>query len=142
MTDPRSELLPLDATVMVAGVRRVVSRRAGHDRQPILRLEGCDSREQARALAGSELLIERGHAPELGADEWWAEDLEGCRVQDRAEPVGVVRRLLALPSCEVLEVERPGSAPVLLVPLVSDAVREVDVERRVIDIDLGFLGER
>ena len=43
---------------------------------------------------------------------------------DRA--VGTVRRLLALPSCEVLEVERAGGAGELLVPLVSDAVREVD----------------
>ena len=45
-------------------------------------------------------------APELGPDEWWAEDLEGCAVHDGDREVGTVRRLLALPSCEVLEVER------------------------------------
>ena len=49
-------------------------------------------------------------------------------------------RLLALPSCEVLEVDR-GDADPLLVPLVSDAVREVDLKRREIDVDLAFLGE-
>ena len=49
--------------------------------------------------------------------------------------------MLELPSCEVLEVERPDGAGDLLVPLVTDAVREVDIERRVIDIDLEFLGE-
>ena len=48
---------------------------------------------------------------------------------------------LALPSCEVLEVERAQGGDALLVPLVSDAVRLVDVERREIDIDLAFLGE-
>jgi ribosomal 30S subunit maturation factor RimM len=48
--------------------------------------------------------------------------------------------LLELPSCEVLQVER-ASGGELLVPLVSDAVREVDVARRQIDIDLKFLGE-
>ena len=36
----------------------------------------------------------------------------------------------ALPSCEVLEVARRRRRPELLVPLVSDAVRAVDVERR------------
>jgi 16S rRNA processing protein RimM len=51
-----------------------------------------------------------------------------------------VRRLLALPSCEVLEVER-GGAPDLLVPLVRDAVRSVDVAARRIDVDSAFLGE-
>jgi 16S rRNA processing protein RimM len=54
--------------------------------------------------------------------------------------VGVVRQLLELPSCEVLEVQRPEGGD-LLVPLVSDAVREVDLERRAIDVDLHFLGE-
>ena len=39
-----------------------------------------------------------------------------------------------LPSCEVLEV---GD---LLIPLVSDAVRDVDVAGGRIDVDLEFLG--
>ena len=51
-----------------------------------------------------------------------------------------MRELIGLPSCEVLAVERPG-AKELLVPMVSDAIRSVDVERRRIDIDLSFLGE-
>jgi 16S rRNA processing protein RimM len=53
---------------------------------------------------------------------------------------GVVRRMVPLPSCEALEVERTGGGE-LLVPLVRDAVRSVDVERRRIDVDLGFLGD-
>ena len=48
--------------------------------------------------------------------------------------------MLELPSCEVLEVERSDGGD-LLVPLVTDAVREVDLDRRAIDIDLEFLGE-
>ena len=83
----------------------------------------------------------RAHAPELEQDEWWAEDLEGCTVHDGDRPVGTVRRLLGLPSCEVLEVERPQGGDPLLVPLVSDAVRMVDLERHEIDINLAFLGE-
>jgi 16S rRNA processing protein RimM len=50
-----------------------------------------------------------------------------------------VRRMLALPSCEVLEVERDGDD--LLVPLVRDAVRSVDVDAGVVDVDLAFLDE-
>ncbi len=74
-------------------------------------------------------------------DEWFAEDLEGCRVVDGERELGVVRRLLALPSCEVLEVERPGAGD-LLVPMVRDAIRRVDVGARVIDVDAAFLGEQ
>ena len=82
----------------------------------------------------------RSEAPELGPDEWWAEDLEGCAVRDASGGVGTVRRLLALPSCEVLEVRAPTAARDLLVPLVSDAVRAVDVEQRTIEIDLAVPG--
>jgi 16S rRNA processing protein RimM len=133
-------LLKLGLPVTVAGVSRAVTRRGGHDRRVILRVEGCVNRDGAAALRGAELLVERTRAPSLEVDEWWAEDLEGCRVHDGVRPVGVVSRLLALPSCEVLEVSRPEGAA-LLVPLIADAVRTVDIERGMIDIDLGFLGE-
>jgi 16S rRNA processing protein RimM len=91
-------------------------------------------------MRGSQLLVSRVGAPELGPNEWWAEDLEGCEVCRAGLVVGRVRRLLAFPACEVLEVERPGS-PDLLVPLVEDAVREVDLDRSRIEVDLAFLGE-
>jgi hypothetical protein len=48
--------------------------------------------------------------------------------------------LRALPSCEVLEVARARAGD-LLVPLIRDAVRAVDIDARVIDVDLAFLGE-
>ncbi|MBV9915963.1 MAG: 16S rRNA processing protein RimM [Solirubrobacterales bacterium] len=134
-------LLELDRTVLIGERERKIVRRAGTDTRPILRLEGCEDRDAARSLAGAELLVARAQAPELEADEWWAEDLEGCAVSDGDRRIGVVRRLLALPSCEVLEVAREEDAGDLLVPLVSDAVRHVDLERREIDVDLRFLGE-
>jgi 16S rRNA processing protein RimM len=105
-----------------------------------VRLAGHQGRADAEALAGEQLLVERSEALELEPDEWWAQDLEGCTVGDGERHVGIVSRLLALPSCEVLEVARGGGEGDLLVPLVSDAVRSVDVERKRIDVDLSFLG--
>jgi 16S rRNA processing protein RimM len=127
--------------VTIAGRAYAVNRRAGHDTRVILRLVGVTDRDAALTLRGQELRVSRDEAPPLGEDEWWATDLEGCRVSDGATEVGVVARLLALPSCEVLEVQRAAGGPVLLVPLVGDAVRTVDVEAKRIDIDLDFLGE-
>ncbi len=136
-----AELLRAAEHVQVAGTERKVDRRAGHDGRMILRFAGSSNREDAEALRGAELLVSRDQAPELEEDEWWAEDLEGCTVRDGERIVGTVTRLLALPSCEVLEVERTGGGTALLVPLVSDAVRLVDLERNEIDVDLVFLGE-
>lgn len=141
VAEPAPELLTLGARLQVSGLDLRINRRAGTDARPIVRLEGHESRAAAEALRGTELLATRADAPELGADEWWAEDLEGCRVHDDGRAVGTVRQLLALPSCEVLEVARENGGDDLLVPLVADAVREVDLDRREIDVDLRFLGE-
>lgn len=136
--EPRAELLDAGASVSVAGRTLAIERRAGTDARPIVCLEGCHDRTAAEELRGEELLVAREVAPTLGPGEWWAEELEGCRVFDGERDIGVVRRLLALPSCEVLEVERHDQAD-LLVPLVSDAVRGVDVQAARIEIRLAFV---
>jgi 16S rRNA processing protein RimM len=139
-------MLEVGSEVHVGAEPRRVTRLAGTPSRPLMRVEGCERREDAEALTGVELMVARAAAPELGDDEWWAEDLEGCTVRDGERRVGIVSALVALPSCEVLEVQRAmvagaERASPLLVPLVRDAVRSVDIERREIDVDLRFLGE-
>ena len=137
--DARAALLVPGARVRVAGRATDVVRRAGTDERPIVRLEGVESREAAEELRGLELLVPRSAAPPLEDDEWWAEDLVGCRVVDGDRELGRVGRLLPLPSCEALEVT--GGGEEFLVPLVRDAVRSVDVEAKVVDVDVAFLGD-
>jgi 16S rRNA processing protein RimM len=137
VTAPVATLLTLGATVSAGGQVREVVRRAGTDARPIVRLDGCGAREDAEALRGEPLLVARDTAPALGPDEWWAHDLEGCAVTDGDRHVGTVRRLIALPSCEALEVEREQGD--VLVPLVRDAIRAVDPERRRIDVNMAFV---
>ena len=140
VTRPNAQLLQAADSVVVDDRELEITRRAGTDRRVILRLQGHDDLAAVEALRGKDLLVPRTVAPELGPDEWWAEDLAGCTVHDGDREVGTVRRMFELPSCEVLEVERSGGGD-LLVPLVTDAVREVDLDRRTIDVDLRFLGE-
>jgi 16S rRNA processing protein RimM len=54
--------------------------------------------------------------------------------------VGVVGDVLLLPSADLLEVERDTDVN-LLVPLVADAVRSIDLEARRVDVDTRFLNE-
>jgi 16S rRNA processing protein RimM len=130
---PDAELLAGREALLVGGRRLAVTRRAGTAERPILRLEGCSRREDAEALRGAELMVPVGEAPPLEEGEYWARDLAGCRVVDGDREVGVVSRMVALPSCEALEV---GD---LLIPLVRDAIRSVDVEARRIDVDMRFV---
>jgi 16S rRNA processing protein RimM len=131
LADP--SLLAGREAVVVGGQRREVVRRAGTDSRPILRLEGCSRREDAEALRGEALQVPVDEAPPLEEGEFWARDLVGCRVVDGDREVGVVSRMVALPSCEALEV---GD---LLIPMVREAIRSVDVEGRRIDVDMRFV---
>jgi len=116
--------------VVVAGTERRVQRRAGTDAGPLVRLEGVGDREAAGALTGETLFVADERAePEEG--EWLADDLVGCAVAGG----GVVSRVLAGTSCDLLELD-DGT----LVPLVADAVKDIDVESRRIEIDRRFLG--
>jgi 16S rRNA processing protein RimM len=141
VAEPNALLLRATETVKLADGEHAIERLAGHDARLIMRLAGCDDRVAAEALRGQTLFVARGVAPALEADEWWAEDLEGLVVVDGERNIGIVLRLLALPSCELLEVQRSEGGEPLLVPLVSDAVRTVDLQLKRIDIDLQFLGE-
>ena len=140
VTRPRAALLEHGAQVVVDGQERTIERRSGTPDRPIIRLSGATDRSAAEALRGQDLRVPRSAVGPLDDDEYWAEDLVGCAVVDGDTAVGTVRRLLAYPSCELLEVERED-APMLLVPLVRDAVRAIDIEARRIEVDLVFLGE-
>ena len=134
VTSPRPRLLTLG---MPTDLGEIV-RRVGTDERPVIRLAGLETREAAEALHGRPLLVALEHAPKLDPGEWWAHELEGLRVTDGDREVGTVRRMLELPSVEVLEVERHNGSE-LLVPMVGDAIRELDMEGRRVDIDLRFL---
>jgi 16S rRNA processing protein RimM len=142
VTQPRERVLAAAVAVLVGDRELAIVRHDGTPARPILRLAGVASREAVEALRGTDLHMRRVDAPPLEEDEWLAEDLVGCRVVDGDVAVGVVAKLLPYPSCELLEVQRPEpGSKALLVPLISDAVRAVDVEARVIDVNLAFLGD-
>jgi 16S rRNA processing protein RimM len=113
-------------TVQLDGRERTVERRAGTDDKPLIRVTGIATREAVAALRGDLLLIEDS----LAEGEWLADDLVGCQV----DGLGAVVRVIDSPSCDLLELE--GGE---LVPLISDAVREVDLSARTIAIDRRFL---
>jgi 16S rRNA processing protein RimM len=102
-----------------------VIRRAGTDDRPLIKLAGIDDPSEVR---GEVLLVEE----ELEEDEYLVSDLLGCEVPG----LGRVTRVLDAPSCTLLEVGDEGH----LIPLIGDAVKHVDLERKIIEVDREFLG--
>ena len=126
-----SHLLPLGMTLTVGGRTASIERRAGTDQRPLIRLSGISDRESVAAIVGEALMADLADAP-LESDEWLSADLIGCEVPG----IGKVTRVIEGPSCDVLEVGADG----VLIPFISDAVKEIDVEARRIEVDRVFLG--
>ncbi len=165
VTGARPRLLELGTDVTIAGATAAIVRRAGTDQRPIVRVQGVEDRTGAEALRGQTLEVAAVDAPRLAEGEWWAHELEGCVVVDGERHVGTVTQMIELPSCEALEVRlassdidptdpadadssnvhpagvdssKPGPR-LLLVPMVKDAIRHVDVVAGRIDVNMGFV---
>lgn len=72
----------------------------------IVKFAGIDSREAARALNGTELLVERDALPEIfDPDEFYQADLVGLRVEtETGEPAGEVLAVHDFGAGEILEI--------------------------------------
>jgi 16S rRNA processing protein RimM len=117
-----AHLFPLSGTVFLRDRPHEISRRAGTDDRPLIRLSGVEDPGSHR----DELLLVD---EQLGDDEWPASDLVGCSVPGH----GHVVQVLDGPSCSVLELSDEA-----LVPFVSDAIRSVRPGEILLDED--FLG--
>ena len=70
----------------------------------------------------------------LEEGEYWASDLEGCAVVDGDVAIGFVRRMSALPSCEVLEVDRADGSE-LLVPNGAMLLQAITIDDRAYEVE-------
>ena len=139
VTRPVPRLLTLGAKLKVDGRSLEIVRRAGTDARPIVRLQGVGDRATAEALRGMAIIVDAISAPVLGEREWWAHELQECEVFDGELLLGDVIALIELPSCEAIEVDPAAGGARLIVPLVADAIRRVDIAAGRIEVDGEFL---
>ncbi len=113
-----------------AGAARFVEITAcwPHKGRVVLKLQGVDSIDQAETLRGCELRIAEADLPTLPQGSYYHHQLKALQVEDDSgRPLGRVADIL----------ETGGDAPVLVVrgdqgelmlPLVHDFIRQVDLE--------------
>ena len=110
---------------------RIVSRRF-EATSVLLRLDGVDSPEAARALAGRLLAVERDHALPPRPGEFYPWQLEGASVETPdGRSLGRFLRVMDSPAQPLWVIEREGRE--WLLPAVPEFVVEVSVaERRIV----------
>jgi len=100
------------------------------------RLSGVDTKEQAEALKGLRLFVDRDRLPSLPDDEYYYSDLTGLLVLDTGgRELGKVTAVLNHGAGDLLEVSGPTLKTPALIPFTLEAVPTVDLASRRIIVD-------
>ena len=92
------------------------------------RLSGVRSKEDADALKGTRLYVDRAALPDLPDDEYYYSDLIGLTVVDPGGAVlGTVKSVVNHGATDILEVQVPGASDTALLPFTNAAVPTVDL---------------
>jgi 16S rRNA processing protein RimM len=125
------------AMLLLDGQPRALLSVAGTRQSPIIAIEGVTSREQAFALLGHQLELRASDAPPPEDDAFWVRDLVGMRARCGPREVGEVTDVLERPANDVL-VLRLTDGREHLVPFTREAVPDVDVAGRVLELAEAF----
>ena len=98
--------------------------------------------EDIQGLQGSDIMISRDQAQPLEEGEYYIADLIGCEVfasddseSHPGEKLGTVKDVLQTGANDVYVVESPGRKEILL-PVIADCVKDVNVEDGVIIVNV------
>lgn len=131
------------ATLLVQGIPRKVLDVQSPRGYPCVRFRGFENRTAAESLAGTLIEIPESELPELPEGEYYVHDLVGLDVRTTTgETLGRLAEVLRTGANDVYVVRREGARDVLL-PAIEDVVRAVDLDERVMTVELleGLLDE-
>jgi len=105
-----------------------------HGKSVILRLEGCDDRDQAAALIGSEIGAMRSELPAPQDGHYYWSDLAGLSVVHRdGTKLGKVKDMLETGAHDVMVVQ--GERERLIPFVIDEVVISVDLDKKLISVD-------
>ena len=97
------------------------------------KLQGCDDRDAAAALAKVEIAIPRAVLPRIETDEFYWDDLVGLAVSNvEGEALGTVTSLIETGANDVLVVTGERER---LIPFIAPVIVEVDVAGARLQVD-------
>ncbi|PZQ96634.1 MAG: 16S rRNA processing protein RimM [Cereibacter sphaeroides] len=101
------------------------------------RLSGISTKEEADALKGASLYVDREKLPNPGDDEFYHADLIGLAAHDTGgKLIGTLRAVHNHGAGDLLEILGPGMKSALLVPFTHEAVPTIDIKAGRIIVDL------
>ena len=106
-----------------------------HSKVDLLSLKGIETRDQAQALIGSELFIEKAQLPHLDEGNYYWFDLIGLEVfsTDNNYP-GRLHSIIQTGSNDVYVVKKDENE--ILIPALESVVHAIDLEKKRMRVEL------
>ncbi len=107
--------------------RPEVERARAHKGRLVIKFKGVDSRNEAETLRDRALWLTREQVGELPEGRYFVEDILGLSVHSESgECLGRVEEVLSMPASDIYVVR--GASGEILLPVVDEVVKEVDLE--------------
>ncbi|MDB4868448.1 MAG: rimM [Cohnella sp.] len=102
----------------------------------VVKLKGYDDINQVEKLKGWELKVGEADRAPLSEGEYYVRDIVGCNVvTEDGESLGTITDILTPGANDVWVVKRPVGKELLL-PVIDDVVRDVDVAAKTVKVHL------
>ena len=122
------DALPGVAEWWLGGEAYRVSEARVHGATVVAKLDGVETREQALALKGATVSVERDALPEAEEGHYYLADLVGLEVvNEQGERLGTVKHWTSNGAQDVMEV---AGSRTYLIPWVAAVVKDVDLAAR------------
>lgn len=113
---------------------RAVEGTRRHKGLVLLRLPGIETPEEVKALAQTEIFVPRSEAATLPEGHFFLGDMVGMEVVTTdGRPVGPIREVIRTGSNDVFVARGAGGD--VLIPVIKDAVRDLDLAGRRVTIE-------
>ena len=136
-SDPSATGASLERTPRTSLTEYKVKAARMHSGNVVMTFDGVDDRDQALALKGARIMVERDAFPRVGKDDYYWVDLIGCEaVNLQRESLGVVLDVTENGAHGVIAIGDLAKKEVqYLVPFVKEVVQSVDLPNKVITLD-------
>jgi 16S rRNA processing protein RimM len=105
----------------------ITAVRPAKEGEAVISFSGIESRDQAEALKGTELFVDRAQLPAPGEEEFYHADLIGLEAQDgEGRSLGKVAAIHNYGASDVIEIIRPDGDSVLLA-FTRETVPVIDI---------------
>ena len=110
---------------------------------PVIKIKNINSKADAERLNGCEIYIEYDQRVQLPEDTFFIHDLMGVKVFDaKNNPIGEVVNVMTGAGNDIYEI-KDDKGREILVPAISKFVRNIDIDKKRMDVELieGMLPE-